>query len=163
MNKYNYTLVYDYVKKIESLLLLRRLELVTYLEGIESEPLMFLKNVREVEKLCSQLRKIRISVKQAHREKDKLQEKKIRDLDIFEILYRAYDICTKITEELEKVIRKTNSVLSKLNEILKEENLSNIINIEVSNIGITLRELNEIERGYDEVFKELVELVYVER
>ena len=77
MNKYNYSLVYDYIKKVESLLLLRRLELMDYLEGIDSEATMFLNDGREVERFCSQLRKIRINVKQAHREKGKLDEKQV--------------------------------------------------------------------------------------
>lgn len=159
MNKYNYSLVYDYIKKVEYLLLLRRLELIDYLEGIDSEAIMFLNDMREVERFCSKLRKIRITVKQAHKEKGKLDEKKVHGLDIFDTLYKAYDICAKIIEDLGKVLQKTNSVLSQSNSIIKEANLSNIVKIEVSSIGIVLRELKDVEKGYDEVVKELVDLV----
>lgn len=129
MNKYNYSLVYDYIKKVEFLLLLRRLELIDYLEGIDSEAIMFLNDMREVERFCSKLRKIRITVKQAHKEKGKLDEKEVRGLDLFDTLYKAYDICAKIIEDLGKVLQKTNSVLSQLNSIIKEANLSNIVKI----------------------------------
>lgn len=162
MNKYNYGLVYNYIKKVESLLLFRRLELMGYLEGIDSEASMFLNDGIEVERFCSKLRKIRITVKQAHREKGKLDEKKVLGLDIFYNLYKAYYICGKIIEDLGNVIQKTNSVLTQINSTIKESNLSNIVKIEVSNIGITMRELREIESGYNDVVKELENLVHGE-
>jgi hypothetical protein len=139
----NYSLVASYLKNAP-LFVLKRLEIVSYLEPLNNETYtLFNNSFQEFQTLSEQAKKLRITLKNAQTSRDFSMTKKEKE----SAMAIVNDI-NKYASLLIKDLMVTRSQMliteQQIKEELKRRNLQNLITLDLEPIGVLIKEIQGI-------------------